>query len=500
MNNNTTHTIEERLEQASQEVSLSVSEKVNMRQALEARMHTAEASVWQGIYRSAVLRYAVAPLLIFFMIGGGVTYASTDALPNDALYAVKTHVYEPLVGLTKGDVESRIAYKQSLAEKRLHELVTLLEQGELDAESQEKTLRLFDTHEEDIRDDVSDAAPALAVSAQSDLEGVVQAHAQVASRVGNEELTSDLNTRAALLTERRLWAEAGLQQSPDSLASASAQASQEAQDAIEIVREVFAEQDVSSSLALQARLRVDVAEQTWREGQELAETGAFAEAVSRYQRAKRQAREAQITFGITERLALHTPTISDERVATLERAERTSYSAPVEDTSATMAMQSAAFVAEEGVVPEVSPITPYDYFRERVSERVPSGQVESLMQVYPGLVSRDFAGVEAEGGVYQVANGNVTFTAFGTTPNAALSSEGYRRLVLNVATRLGIEITSQESIDIILEYISITLPSNPAEQVEEPERADDGGSEQDDRPLERNDVEVLPIEIDTELP
>ena len=77
---------------------------------------------------------------------GGVAFASTDSLPNDTLYPVKTNIVEPLVAFSKISGEARQAYQVSLAQRRFDEMVILQSRGELDVQTQKNIQQQFDTH------------------------------------------------------------------------------------------------------------------------------------------------------------------------------------------------------------------------------------------------------------------------------------------------------------------------------------------------------------------
>lgn len=67
---------------------------------------------------------SVASLLLIFV---GTAYASQDSLPGEPLYAMKVHVVEEMVALTKVTPDEKVAYDTVLMEKRLSELQQLIE-------------------------------------------------------------------------------------------------------------------------------------------------------------------------------------------------------------------------------------------------------------------------------------------------------------------------------------------------------------------------------------
>jgi hypothetical protein len=63
-----------------------------------------------------------ASLILIFT---GTAYASQDSLPGEPLYAMKVHVVEEIVSLTKLSTEDKIAYDTELLSRRLEELQLL---------------------------------------------------------------------------------------------------------------------------------------------------------------------------------------------------------------------------------------------------------------------------------------------------------------------------------------------------------------------------------------
>lgn len=109
-------------------LSLSSNEKNEIKSVLLARAtkdiqqkRKSIVSPWSSwIIRSSV---SFASLLLVFV---GTAYASQDSLPGEPLYAMKVHVVEEMVAITKISPEDKVAYDTILMEKRLEELQQII--------------------------------------------------------------------------------------------------------------------------------------------------------------------------------------------------------------------------------------------------------------------------------------------------------------------------------------------------------------------------------------
>lgn len=113
-------------------LTLSADEKNSIKSTLlahatETLRHEKRSSV--PLWRSWLLpgTVSLASLLVAFV---GTAYAAQDSLPGEPLYAIKVHVVEEMIALTKTDPRERIAYDSGLMETRLSELQALTTQEE----------------------------------------------------------------------------------------------------------------------------------------------------------------------------------------------------------------------------------------------------------------------------------------------------------------------------------------------------------------------------------
>ena len=125
------HDIEKMLREG-RGLSLSPMEKQSIKTVL---LHHASASLFER-------RAVPSPWSIFFVRGAtafaavllvftGVGFASQQSMPGDTLYAVKVHVMEEAILLSKFDPEERAVYETSLMENRLEELKEMAERDEI---------------------------------------------------------------------------------------------------------------------------------------------------------------------------------------------------------------------------------------------------------------------------------------------------------------------------------------------------------------------------------
>ncbi len=93
-------------------------------------------------YRRWTMFWALVFAVVALLGGGGVVYASTDALPGDSLYPVKLMVEEAQVRLASDEEE--VALRLKLAEERLEEARLALEEGQ--TRGLERALANYEAH------------------------------------------------------------------------------------------------------------------------------------------------------------------------------------------------------------------------------------------------------------------------------------------------------------------------------------------------------------------
>lgn len=112
-------------------------------------------------------------IALIFSMGGGVSLAAQDALPNDALYPVKVGVNERVESALAFDNENKAEIALEKAELRLQEAETLAIKGELDNETTSKIETRFD----------SKISHLEKLQARLKAEGRTEAASQIQSRI-----------------------------------------------------------------------------------------------------------------------------------------------------------------------------------------------------------------------------------------------------------------------------------------------------------------------------
>ena len=74
-------------------------------------------------------------VLFMFIFGSSLTYASEQSLPGETLYSIKVNVKEEIEIKLAGTSEKKASVEKSHIEKRLEEISTLKESGDLTEEN-----------------------------------------------------------------------------------------------------------------------------------------------------------------------------------------------------------------------------------------------------------------------------------------------------------------------------------------------------------------------------
>jgi hypothetical protein len=105
----------------------------------------------------------------------------------------------------------------------------------------------------------------------------------------------------------------------------------------------------------------------------------------------------------------------------------------------------------------------------RVGQPIEGFQPFMFMQAFPGLTANDFDNVDAEIGLYRYENGEVVYDLNGEpelhSAARAISAEGMRTLLVNVANRLNYDLSGSDTVQDVIAAISVAPgddPTNPA--------------------------------------
>jgi hypothetical protein len=132
----------EQLKKVAEEIRMTESEKSLMRSRIEETMshfpireaHSAPAPVKSPFRFGAFARSFAFMMIGFIAGGGGLAFASEQALPGDTLYAIKTEVTEEIVAAFQPTPEAKIAWEEERIKRRAAEIAMLQVKGELKEE------------------------------------------------------------------------------------------------------------------------------------------------------------------------------------------------------------------------------------------------------------------------------------------------------------------------------------------------------------------------------
>ncbi len=130
----------EQLKNKAEEIRMTESEKSLMRSHISETMkhfpirETAKhAQSVKSPFRFAMFARSIALVLVGFVAGGGgLAFASEQALPGDILYSIKADVVEEVFGVFQATPEAKIAWEEKRISRRSAESVVLYQKGRLD--------------------------------------------------------------------------------------------------------------------------------------------------------------------------------------------------------------------------------------------------------------------------------------------------------------------------------------------------------------------------------
>ena len=199
---------ERKLHTEAQKISLSTSEKDELRNKLEryidfvplrVAQRNPEKRVPMGFFESLLKRYAPAALGLTLIAGStGVAYAAERAMPGEPLYAVKVNFNEEVVGAFTLGEKAKTDWEVRRAERRLEEAGRLARQGILTSEIQEQVVAKFAEHVEKVAEKAKEfkvVNPALAAEVSADFETALSAHETILASVTVEEGSTVKETR-----------------------------------------------------------------------------------------------------------------------------------------------------------------------------------------------------------------------------------------------------------------------------------------------------------------
>ncbi|MAZ67246.1 hypothetical protein CL652_00555 [bacterium] len=189
---------EDTMKKIGEGVQLSTSEKEAIHERVREYMAHKPPSVQRQKQnlRVTLLSYRFSAVLVMlaliFTSGAGVTYASTNALPGDALYGVKEAAEEVTERLII-DEEKRAEYAVERAHRRLQEAEKLAARGKLDEKAEALVTERFE--------ELNERAQARIATLEEEKPAQAQA-LRIALAVGVEARAETLALRAVRVDER----------------------------------------------------------------------------------------------------------------------------------------------------------------------------------------------------------------------------------------------------------------------------------------------------------
>lgn len=369
----------ERIQDAARQVVLSADERAQLRARMHAYMRAhpprgfwARMPALFSAHAIGILRPALIMLLIVAIGGSGVAYAAESALPGGLLYAVKTHINEPLAQVLATTPESKASVLLAQAAERLAEAEQLAARGGLTEDARATIAQGLDArvHQFDVQ--VATLATqdtgTEAASARSDLEATLSAHEGVLARLADTSGSEDARPVVAVVREHVARARAQREQAEADVTEHAGKAVA----SIAIDRKEVAAQSVASAqadiaragagrarLPSGARITADEAGQLLAAGDTELERGSYTAAYTTYQRAIRTAKSARVRVAADELLSPLVPSLDNVDAAApspdVDAAVRVS--ASINDAEATST--SASSTDEQDDTPHATSTEPH---------------------------------------------------------------------------------------------------------------------------------------------
>lgn len=144
----------EQLKNEARNIRMTAEEKDVMRARIKETMEyfpVRDASPAKSVkspFNFVMFARSVAFVLVGFIAGGGgLAFASEQAIPGSILYPIKTEVLEEVVAAVQPTPEAKIAWEEERIQRRATELVLLQQKGELDEDRAKiATAKISDSH------------------------------------------------------------------------------------------------------------------------------------------------------------------------------------------------------------------------------------------------------------------------------------------------------------------------------------------------------------------
>ena len=158
------------------------------------------ASSWGLPTRIAYPSIAFASLVL--VVGLSTAYTAQNALPGEALYAIKTRINEPIQGALAISNVSQVAWSSQLVDRRLSEAESLAQAGQLTPVNQMILQNAFQDATQNFDDRLSQLSQSSDVtqseSARFSFESAIGSHEAVLSALGASSSSLDNSLRPLL--------------------------------------------------------------------------------------------------------------------------------------------------------------------------------------------------------------------------------------------------------------------------------------------------------------
>jgi hypothetical protein len=136
-------------------IRANISDKINARPQLSPYKFDFSPYVLISNWnRFSLMKVGSFAVLFMFIFGSSLTYASEQSLPGETLYSIKVNVKEEIEIKLAGTSEKKASVEKSHIEKRLEEISTLKESGDLTEENSAIAIEVFKQRTEDLHDSI----------------------------------------------------------------------------------------------------------------------------------------------------------------------------------------------------------------------------------------------------------------------------------------------------------------------------------------------------------
>lgn len=176
-----------------QNIKLTESERNLMRANIVNLMHQKSPKSPYSIssyFMNPVFSFVSA--FVFIIIGGaGVSFSAADALPGDFLYKIKVNVNEEVAGVLISSPKQKLIWQEERIQKRISEIHTLAESGELTKKNNDLAVKALDTNIAELNKNATELAttnPEIVKAVAATIDNSTKV--EIAPKLENKEATT----------------------------------------------------------------------------------------------------------------------------------------------------------------------------------------------------------------------------------------------------------------------------------------------------------------------